>query len=350
MLKLGLAIDWGKPRIALDIPLIQQAEALGFDSVWASEAYGSDAITPLAFIAGQTQHIRLGTGIAQVAARQPAAMGMAMATLDQLAGDGRVICGLGMSGPQVVEGWYGLPWRNPKAHMRDYVGILKTQWQRESALAWKGDRLSLPYDGDDGMRLGKPLKSILHANPDIPVYLGTGSQSMVELTAEIADGWLPFGFVPGMFDVYKPWLEAGWQTQRQTSGKHNDSFAIVGGVDLVVTDDVKAAIDALKPMVAFYVGGMGAKQKNFHKDLMIRRGYPEAAEAIQAAFLQGDMPAAIAAVPDEYIDDGALIGDEARLRERFARWQDSEATDLILHKVNADSLALIAKIADLKPR
>ena len=216
MLKLGLAIDWGKPRIALDIPLIQQAEALGFDSVWASEAYGSDAITPLAFIAGQTQHIRLGTGIAQVAARQPAAMGMAMATLDQLAGDGRVICGLGMSGPQVVEGWYGLPWRNPKAHMRDYVGILKTQWQRESALAWKGDRLSLPYDGDDGMRLGKPLKSILHANPDIPVYLGTGSQSMVELTAEIADGWLPFGFVPGMFDVYKPWLEAGWQTQRQT--------------------------------------------------------------------------------------------------------------------------------------
>ncbi|CAA0125761.1 Putative coenzyme F420-dependent oxidoreductase [BD1-7 clade bacterium] len=346
MLKLGLAIDWGKPRIAVDLPLIKYAERLGFDSVWASEAYGSDALTPLAFIAGQTQHIRLGTGIAQVAARQPAAMAMAMATLDQLAGDGRVICGLGMSGPQVVEGWYGLPWRQPRAHLRDYVAILRKQWQRQGPLVHDGERLQLPYAGDDGAGLGKPLKSILHANPDIPVYLGTGSQSMVELTSEIADGWLPFGFVPGMYEHYKPWLETGF-----VRGKRDpEAFAVVGGSDLVVTKDIKAAIDALKPTIAFYVGGMGAKTKNFHKDLMIRRGYPDAAQAIQTAFLQGDMPAAIAAVPDEYVDDAALIGDRQRLKIRFQRWLDSGATDLILHRVDEESLPIIAEIADLKPR
>ena len=346
MLKLGLALDWGKPRIDINIPLLQRAEQLGFDAVWAAEAYGSDALTPLAYIAGHTQHLRLGTAVAQVAARAPAALAMAVATLDQLAGGDRVICGLGLSGPQVVEGWYGQAWGKPTSKMRDYVSILRQVWQREKPVSYGGETYQLPYQGEDASGLGKALKSILHTNPNIPVLLGTGSKAMVELTAEIADGWLPFGFVPGMLPQYQNWLDNGFAR----GNRRPENFQIQAGAQLLLTDDVKAGIDSLKPMIAMYVGGMGAKQKNFHKDLMVRRGFADAAEAIQQAFLAGDMPAAIAAVPDDYVDDGALIGSEARLRERYRAWQDSGATGLILHMVNAQSLEVIARIADLPPR
>lgn len=359
MLALGIAIDWGKPRIAVDIPLLQRAEQLGYHSVWAAEAYGSDALTPLAYIAGHTQHLKLGTAIAQVSARTPTSLAMSMATLDQLSGDGRVVCGLGLSGPQVVEGWYGQPWAKPASRLRDYVAIMRSVWQRQGPAEYQGQALSLPYAGEGASGMGKALKSILHANADIPIYLGTGSAKMVALTAEVADGWLPFGFVPGCgpgsMSTYQASLEAGFATankdkDKPVGSKSLDNFAVVGGVQVIVNDDVAAAINQLKPMVALYVGGMGAKQKNFHKDLMVRRGYADAAEAIQQAFLAGDMEAVIAAVPDEYVDDAALLGSKARIKERLARWQDSGATELILHMMDANSLEVIAEVADLKPR
>jgi F420-dependent oxidoreductase-like protein len=343
-MKLGIAIDWAGKRIQLPLERIQLAESLGFDSVWAAEAYGSDALTPLAFLAAKTNHIKLGTGIAQVSARTPTAMAMALATLDQLAGDGRVICGLGLSGPQVVEGWYGQSWDKPYWRMKDYVQIIKTILKREAPAVHQGRAISLPYQGEDSCGLGKPLKSILHPNPDIPVWLGTGSQAMVTLTAEIADGWLPFGFAPGSMPIYQQWLEDGFQRSYQKTGlkKGFDDFHIQAACQVCLTDDVEAELNRQKFAVALYVGGMGHEQKNFHKDMMIRRGYADAAERIQGLFLAGKREEAVAAVPDEYVDDGALIGPVERIKTRLDAWASSGAKGLTLHGADDTSLRLIA--------
>ncbi len=347
-LRLGIGIDWGQPQIQVDLNLFKRAETLGFHSAWSAEAYGSDAITPLAYLAGHTQHLKLGTAVAQVAARSPSSLAMSMATLDQLAGGNRVICGLGLSGPQVVEGWYGQAWGKPSSKYRDYVSILKSVWQRKGTVSYEGDTYSLPYAGDDKTGLGKPLKSILHANSDIPIIMGTGAPAMVSLTAEIADGWLPFGFVPGSYANYQAQLQKG--IDKREDGKALDDFPIYASLQTAITDDVQAGLDSLKPITAMYVGGMGAKSKNFHKEAMIRRGYADAAETIQAAFLDRNIKAAIAAVPDEYIDDQSLIGPKARIQERLKRWHGSGATDLILHNLTAEGIEIVAQAAELEQR
>lgn len=339
-MKLGIAIDWAAARIGIPLERIRLAEALGFDSVWSAEAYGSDALTPLAYIAGKTRRIRLGTAIAQVAARAPAATAMAMATLDQLAGDGRAICGLGLSGPQVVEGWYGRPWGRPYHVMKDYVAILKKVWARAAPVTHAGVAISLPTHDPGALGYGKPLKSILHCNPDIPVCLGTGSRAMVTLTAEIADGWLPFGFYPGAMAIYRPWLEEGFA--RAGNGKGFDDFEIQAGCMVELTDDVRGALDRQKPTVALYVGGMGHENRNFHKEMMARRGFPEAAERIQELFLAGRRDEAIAAVPDDYVDQGALIGPADRIRARLDAWLGSGATGLTLHGADEVAMRLVA--------
>jgi F420-dependent oxidoreductase-like protein len=339
-MKLGLSIGYSRAQLDLPIDLVRRAEELGYDSVWTAEAYGSDAGTPLAFVAALTRRIKLGTAVMQLAARTPANAAMSAATVDALAGGGRFIAGLGVSGPQIVEGWYGEPWGRPYYRYKDYVAIMRKIFRREAPVAHDGAEISLPYKGPGATGLGKPLKSILHMNPDIPIYLGTGNESTVKLTAEIADGWLPLGFVPGSLPEYLPWLEEGFR--RAGGGKSLADFEIQASVHVEVETDVKAALDRLKPEVALYVGGMGHRDKNFHKDTMVRRGFGEAAARIQELYLAHRKDEAVAAVPDEWVDLKSLVGPPARIRERYRAWADSGATGLT---VRSRQLAAVETIA-----
>ncbi len=344
-MKLALNIGYSGGQLELPVKRIQRAEELGYDSVWTAEAYGSDAITPLAYLAGLTSKIKLGTAIMQLAARTPANAAMAAATLDALAGGGRFIAGFGVSGPQIVEGWYGQPWGRPYYRIKDYVSIIRKIWAREAPVSHDGKEISLPYTGEGAMGIGKPLKSILHMNPDIPIYLGTGAEASVRLTGEIADGWLPLGFVPGSLPEYLPWLEAGFA--RAGNGKSLDGFEIAANVEVIVEADVKAALDSLKPNVALYVGGMGHKDKNYHKDLMTRRGYGDAADRIQELYLAGRKSEATAAVPDEWVDAKSLVGPPARIRERYGAWADSGATCINVRSDQDEAVEVMAQAAGL---
>ena len=341
-MKLGISIGYSGADMRLPIERVLLAERLGYDSVWTAEAYGSDAITPLAYIAALTKRIRLGTGIIQLAARTPAATAMAVATVDALAGGNRFICGLGVSGPQIVEGWYGQPWGKPNARIRDYVAIMRKVLERKEPVTHQGKEISLPYTGEGAMGIGKPLKSILHMNPNIPIWLGTGTEANVKMTAEIADGWLPLGFVPGSMKVYRPWLEEGFR--RAGGGKSFKDFEIQTSANVRITDDVRDAFRRMKPTIALYVGGMGHKDKNFHNDMMVRRGYGDAAKAIQEMFLSGRKGEAMEAVPDEYCDEMSIVGTTARIRERFKAWEDSGATGLTVNTDQDEALELMADI------
>jgi F420-dependent oxidoreductase-like protein len=313
--------------------------------VWTAEAYGSDAVTPLAYLAALTQRIKLGTGIMQLAARTPANAAMSAATVDAMAGGGRFIAGLGVSGPQIVEGWYGQPWGKPYYRMRDYVAIMRKIFRREAPVTHDGKEIALPYTGPGAMGIGKPLKSILHMNPDIPIYLATGNESTVKLTAEIADGWLPMGFMPGAMDEYRPWLEEGFR--RAGNGKGMKDFSIIASVHVEVEDDVKAALARLKPEVALYVGGMGHQNKNFHNDIMVRRGFGDAAKRIQELYLAKRKDEAIAAVPDEWVDMKSLVGPAARIRERYRAWEDCGADTISVRSHQPEAIEVMAQAARL---
>lgn len=342
-MKLGLDLGYSGAHMALPMEQILLAETLGFDSVWAAEAYGSDAFTPLAFIAAQTRRIRLGTGIAQLAARTPANCAMTAQTLDALAGKGRVIVGLGVSGPQIVEGWYGQPWGKPIDRLRDYVTILRKVWRREAPVVHDGPEIQLPYAGPGATGLGKPLKSILHGNPDIPVVLGASTPAAIRLSGEIADGWLSMHTTPDMLPEHLRLLGEG--LARRTDGRRLQDLEIAGHANVVVIDDVRAALDAARPKVALYVGGMGAKDKNFHKDAMAARGFGAEADRIQELYLAGRKDEAAAAVPDAFIDDGALIGPPARIAERFVAWRDAGFTLLRLSDPTSEAIEVIARVA-----
>jgi F420-dependent oxidoreductase-like protein len=343
-MKLGLSIGYSRAQLDIPVKLIQRAEELGYDSVWTAEAYGSDAVTPLAYIAALTKRIKLGTGIMQLAARTPANAAMSAATVDAMAGGGRFIAGIGVSGPQIVEGWYGQPWGKPYWRMKDYVAIMRKIFAREEPVTHAGREISLPYVGEGSAGLAKPLKSILHMNP-IPIYLATGSESTVKLTAEIADGWLPMGFMPGAMDEYRPWLEEGFKRAGNGKGFHN--FSIQGSVHVEVEDDVKGALARLKPEVALYVGGMGHKTKNFHNDIMVRRGFGDAAKRIQELYLSKHKDEAIAAVPDEWVDMKSLVGPPARIKQRFRAWEDSGADSLSVRSRQPAAIEIMAEAARL---
>jgi F420-dependent oxidoreductase-like protein len=343
-MKLGLSIGYSRAQLAIPVELVQRAEELGYDSVWTAEAYGSDAVTPLAFLAAKTSRIKLGTGIMQLAARTPANAAMSAATVDAMAGGGRFIAGIGVSGPQIVEGWYGQPWGRPYYRMKDYVAIMRKIFARQEPVTHDGKEISLPYTGPGSAGLAKPLKSILHMN-QIPIYLATGSETTVKLTAEIADGWLPMGFVPGAMEEYRPWLEEGFRRAGNGKGFHN--FTIQASVHVEVDNDVKAALQKLKPEVALYVGGMGHKTKNFHNDIMVRRGFGDAAKRIQELYLAKRKDEAIAAVPDDWVDLKSLVGPPARIKQRYRAWEDSGADSLSVRSRQPEAIEVMAQAARL---
>jgi F420-dependent oxidoreductase-like protein len=342
-MKLGLAIEYAGRGVDMPIERIRRCEALGYDSVWTAEAYGSDAITPLAFVAAHTKRIRLGTAVMQLAARSPAMAAMQLGTLDGLAGGGRVIGGFGVSGPQIVEGWYGAPWGRPVERMRDYVAILRKIFAREAPVSHDGLEIQLPYRGPGASGMGKPLKSILHFEPRPRLWLGTGAKASVILTAEVADGWLPFGLRPGNVKTYGSWLEEGFR--RAGGGKSYRDFEIQGGVSVTITDDLRSALAAAKPFVALYVGGMGHPKLNFHKKRMEREGWGEAANRIHELFQAGRRDEAIAAVPDDYIDEGGLFGPVARIRERWRKhWENLPYTGVTVRTQQDEAYALMAEL------
>jgi F420-dependent oxidoreductase-like protein len=344
---LGLALDaWSGADVELPVERVRLAERLGYDSVWTAEAYGADALTPLAYLAACTGTIKLATGVVQISARTPAASAMAFATLEGLAGRGRVIAGLGLSGPQIVEGWYGQPWAKPIARTRDYVAIMRQVFRREGPVAHAGTAISLPYSGADATGLGKPLKSILHPNPELPIYLAAGGPANVALAAEVADGWIPMGLSPANAAEFRATLDKG----AARSGRSLDTLAIHSSTSVHLTDDVAGTIARMKPRVALYVGGMGARDHNFHKDAMVRRGYRDAAERIQEMFLAGRRDDAVAAVPDEYVDEGALLGSPERIAQRFVPWAECGITGLTIHADQDEAVELMARVAQLEPK
>jgi F420-dependent oxidoreductase-like protein len=337
--RLGLQLGYEDPVAA--VALAEEADRLGFHSVWTSEAYGADAVTPLAWLAGRTTTVMLGTGIMQMPARTPAATASTIATLDLLSG-GRALLGLGTSGPQVAEGWHGQAFGKPLARTREYVEIVRTALRREAPLEHHGACYDIPYTGPDATGLGKPLKLIIRpTRPDIPVYLAAIGPKNVALAAEIADGWLPIFFSPERFaETHLPSLEQGFARR----GGRPDGWDTAPLVPVVLLDDVAAARDFLKPMIALYVGGMGARGQNYYNRLACRYGFEAEAAAIQDAFLAGRRDEAAAAVPDALVDEVALVGDRDRVADRLEVWQTSGATTLILQARQPEALRVLAEL------
>ena len=340
-MKLAIGIGYSGGRVELPIDMVQRAEQLGYDSVWSAEAYGSDAVTPLAYLAAKTSRIKLGTGILQIPARTPAMCAMTMSTLDALSG-GRVLVGLGMSGPQVIEGWHGVSYGRPAARIREYVEILHKIWDRREPVAFDGKVYRLPYQGADASGLGKPLKSILHSRR-LPVYLATMKPLSIRITAELADGWLPIWFSPYRMSMFTADLEKGFA--RAGNGKSLDTFDVVAGCTVVIGDDVEACLAQLKPTLALYVGGMGAKGRNFHNEMVSKYGYADVAAEIQDLYLAGRKQEATALVPDELCDEISLCGPPARIRERFGAWQQAGVKTMMVQSSQPEALALMADIA-----
>ncbi|HSV05381.1 MAG TPA: LLM class F420-dependent oxidoreductase [Candidatus Binatus sp.] len=338
-MRFGLNVGYSGARMALNMELIKEADRLGFDSVWTAEAYGSDAITPLAWIAAQTKRLKLGSGIMQMAARTPAMTAMTATTLDQLSG-GRMLVGLGVSGPQVVEGWHGVPYGKPLQRTREYIEILRAIWARERPLEHTGPQYQIPYRGPDSTGLGKPLRSILHGR-QIPIYVAAVGPKSVEQVAEVADGWLPMFYSPYRARVYGEALDRGFR--KAGGGKGLKNFDVAAGPMVIVGDDVQACLGFVKPMLALYVGGMGARGKNFYNDLACRYGFEAEAKKIQDLYLDGKKDEATAAVPDQLADEVSLVGPKERIRDRLAAWRESPVTTMICGLMQAEALHAIAE-------
>ncbi len=343
LVRLGLNIGYSAGRVDLPVALVQEADRLGVYVVWTAEAYGSDAVTPLAWLGALTERIKLGTAIMQMPARTPANTAMTAMTLNQLSG-GRFLLGLGLSGPQVVEGWHGVGYRRPLTRTREYVEITRTIFKRETPLAYNGAIYQIPYRGKDATGLGKPLKSMLSAQPDIPIYLASIGPGNVELTAEIADGWLPMFFSPQRYaETYKQAIDAGLAK----AGKAAADFDIAPSVLVAVEDNLEVAYNMVRPLLALYIGGMGAKGKNFYYDLAVRYGYEAAANEIQDLYLSKRQGEAMMKVPPDLIDEVALVGPQERIRERLTAWQDSPITTLNIAPMGNDPLATLRTIAEM---
>jgi F420-dependent oxidoreductase-like protein len=324
-MKLALHLGYSGPVASVDLEKVLEAERLGYDSVWTAEAYGSDAVVPAAWLAARTERIHVGTAIMQIPARTPAMTAMTAMTLDGLSG-GRFRLGLGVSGPQVVEGWHGVPFGRPLARTREYVAIVRAILRRERPLEFQGEYYRIPYAGPDATGLGKPLRSILHARPEIPILLAAIGPRNVALAAEIADGWIPVFFSPWRMKMFREWLEEGVRA----AGKARGRFEIMPSVPVVVGERVDECRRAVKARLALYVGGMGARGRNFYNELACRYGYEEAARAVQELYLAGRKAEAEAAVPDALVDEVALCGPRERIRERLQEWRAAGVTTLMV--------------------
>ncbi|MDG2427340.1 MAG: LLM class F420-dependent oxidoreductase [Acidimicrobiales bacterium] len=338
-MQIGLSLGyWNAQPPTNLVGLVQEAERLGYNAVWTAESWGSDAFSPLVYLAAHTDTIRLGTGIVQMSARTPTATAMHAITLDHLC-NGRLILGLGVSGPQVVEGWYGQPSNRPLARTREYVEILRRVFQRETHLAFDGDFYQHPHVGPDSTGLGKPLKVMVHPlRSNIPIFIGAEGPKNVTQTAEIADGWLPLYYSPYRPEVYQDQLTAA-----------ADHFEVALNLSVTVTEDnlpetIAAALAPVKGMLGFYVGGMGAKGQNFHTKLMARMGFADEANQIQNLFLEGRRDEAIGLVPNDFADEISLVGTPERIRDRLAAFEDSPVTMLNVAPRSPGQLSQVAEL------
>ncbi len=339
-MRLGLVTGYSGAKLRVDIDLVRFAESLGFDSVWTAEAYGSDAVTPLAWIGAETTKIRLGTAIMQMPARTPAMTAMTAMSLDSLSG-GRFILGLGPSGPQVIEGWHGVAYGKPLTRTREYVSIVRKILAREAPLEHKGEHYQIPYTGPGATGIGKPLKSILHGRSDLEIFTASITANGVRCSAEVADGLMPVWMNPERFDLFAEDLEAGFA--EAGGGKSLAGFKIAPFVTCVMGDDLAKCRLPVKGMLALYIGGMGARRKNFYNDYATRLGYEEAAVKIQDLYLDGKKQEAMAQVPDRLVDEIALVGPRERIVERLAAWKASPVTDLLVGGGQRDALAVLAE-------
>jgi len=319
-MRLGIFQGYSGSKFSIDTDAVLEAEKLGFDSVWTSEAYGSDAVTPAAWILARTTRINVGTGIIQMPARTPACAAMTALTLQALSG-GRFILGIGPSGPQVIEGWHGVAYGRPLTRTREYISIIRQIFAREAPVTHDGFHYQLPYSGPGASGLGKPLKSILHGDPSLKIFTAAVAPAGIRTSAEIADGMFPIFMSPERFDVFQDDLEAGFA--KAGDGKGLNNFEIAPIVPLAMGADIEACRQPIRRHLALYIGGMGAPGKNFYNDYAKRLGFEEAAVKIQRLYLTGKKAEAEAEVPEALIDAIALVGPPARIKERLAVWKDA---------------------------
>ena len=341
-MRLGLGVGYSEARVESKLDLVQEADRLGYHSVWAAEAYGSDAVTMLSWYGARTDQIKLGAGILQMPARTPAMTAMTAVTLSELSG-GRFLLGLGLSGPQVVEGWHGRPYGKPLGKTREYLEIVRKIIERKERVTHEGEHFQLPYTGPGSTGLGRSLRLTVKATHEIPVYLAAIGPKNVALTAEIADGWLPIWYSPEHApDVFAPHLQAGFK--RSGEQDKAERFDVAPSVPVIVTDDPDQARWGVRPALALYVGGMGARGKNFYFDLACRYGYEEEATRIQDLYLDGKRAEAMAEIPDEMVDEVALIGSTEQIRDGLEAWRDSGVTTLVAMVQDVTTLRTLAEL------
>ena len=337
-MKLGLLGGYGGRTVHLPMDRIRHAEALGYDSVWTSEAYGADAVAPAAWILAQTERIRVGTAIMQMPARTPAMTAMTAMTLAQLSG-GRFILGLGASGPQVVEGWHGVAYGKPVTRLREYVAIIRKILAREDPAVFDGDQYQLPFAGPGATGLGKPLKSILHCGEDIPIYAASITPRGVRAAAEVADGFFPIWMDPEKYSVFEQPIRKGLAA----AGRSAAEFDVAPFVTVVMGDNVEECMRPIRGTMALYIGGMGARNRNFYNNYAKAMGFEEAALKIQDLYLSGRRDEAMAAVPAELIDACHLVGPADRIRERLQRWKGTNVSTMMIGGGSNEALELIAQ-------
>ncbi len=338
------AVSFG-PKVKINMDLLKHAESLGYDSAWTAEAWGNDAVTTATWVAAQTTKLKVGTAIMQMPARSPAMTAMTATTLNQLS-EGRFMLGLGPSGPQVIEGWHGVPYGKPLARTKEYIEIIRKIWAREEPLTFQGEHYSIPCTGEGTTNLGKPLKSILHGDPSIPIYTASISPNGLACAAEVADGVIPMMYDPERYsELLQPSFEKGFA--KAAGEKSLANFDVMVGVTVIVSDDVEKAMMPVKANIAQYVGGMGARDKNFYNDYAKRMGFVEAAEEIQNLFLSGKKAEAIAAVPNELVDAVHLVGPEGKIRERLQAWKEAgkrgEVGTMMIGAMQPEALTLVAE-------
>ena len=342
-MKLAMTLKFS-PVSGIDMDLVWEAERLGYDAVWCGEAYGTDAVTPVAWVLAQTKKIKAGTSIMQIPARTPACAAMTAMTLQAMSGN-RFLCGVGPSGPQVVEGWHGVPFGKPLLRTREYIAIIRQILERKAPLEYRGEHYRIPYTGPGATGLGKPLRSIIHGDPSLKIYTASVAPAGLRTAGEVADGTLPFFMSPEKADaITAPVLEG---IAKAGNGKTLADFDVVPYVRIAIGDDLAACRDAIRPQLALYIGGMGARSKNYYNDLTKRLGYEAEAAKIQDLFLEGRRKEAEAAVPDALIDETSLVGSNERVKDRLEAWKevakDHRVGSLLLAGAPPEALRVVAE-------